>query len=122
MGQQKFYLAWNYDSLIWGSNDYIWSEVFIIIEIGQSLGGGGLALPTENPWKTVLDELRKKGVSEEKSKVFLQVIARVNGLVKTETKNLSDDIEKHVTVDHIRKTFDTFGQKVEVKVKNIKKR
>ena len=122
MSKQKYYLPWNGDSIIWGSNDYIWNEVFILIEVSTALGGGGgIILPTKNPWEEVIKKLREIDYPKEKAKIFLQVITRVNGIVKSETKTV-DDIEKKITVDHIRKTFEAYGQKVQVTVKNVKKR
>jgi hypothetical protein len=45
----------------------------------------------------------------------------VNGLVSSEVKTVDNSLKKSITVDHIKKTFNAFGQKVEVKVKNVKK-
>ena len=123
MATKKIWLQWNNDSIIWGSNDYIWSEVFIMIQIGESFGGGsgGLILPKKEPWKEVEKQLDDKKFTEEDKKLFLQVIARVNGLVTSEVKTVDNSLKKSITVDHIKKTFNAFGQKVEVKVKNVKK-
>jgi len=122
MATKNVYLQWNNDSLIWGANNYIWSEVFIVVQIAESFGGGGgLVLPNKSPWKDVEKQLDKKNFTEEDKKLFLQVIARVNGLVTSEVKTVDNSLKKSITVDHIKKTFDAFGQKVEVKVKNVKK-
>jgi hypothetical protein len=124
MGQQKIYLNWNYDDLIWGSNNYVWSEVYILIQVAEAIsgGGGGLILPQKDQTWDELDKfLTKKKFAEDKKKQFLSIIARVNGLVKTEVKDL-DAVKKKITVKHIKKTFEEFGQKVEVTVKNVKKK
>jgi len=123
MATKKIWLQWNNDSIIWGENDFIWSEVYIVIQIGESIGGGagGLILPKKEPWKEVEKQLDDKKFTEEDKKLFLQVIARVNGLVSSEVKTVDSSLKKIITVDHIKKTFNTFGQKVEVKVKNVKK-
>ena len=83
-------------------------------------GGGGVLLPGTGTWKEVEKKLDDEKVPEETKRLFIQIIARVNGLVKSETK-YSDSIKKKITVDHIKKTFEAYGQKVEVTVKNIKK-
>jgi hypothetical protein len=120
MGNQKVYLQWNNDSLIWNLNDYVWSEVFIIIQVGTAVGGGGgLVLPKNNPWDEVKKVLKEKEFPEEKIESFLQVVAKVNGLVTKQTKK-QESIEKLVQIKHIRKTFEQFGQKVNVEVKNVK--
>ena len=123
MANKKLWLPWNYDTLVWGSNDYIWSEVFIMVQLGETFGGsaGGLLLPRKNPWQDVEKQLDDKKFSEDDKKLFLQVIARVNGLVSSDVKTIDSSLKKTITVDHIRKTFSAFGQKVEVKVKNVKK-
>jgi len=123
MATKKIWLQWNNDTIVWGANDYIWSEVYIIIQIAESIGGGsgGLILPKKNPWKEVEKQLDDKKFTEDDKKLFLQVIARVNGLVSSEVKTVDNSLKKSITVDHIKKTFNTFGQKVEVKVKNVKK-
>lgn len=119
--EDKIWLQWNNDSLVWGSNDYIWSQVYIVIQVAAAFGGGGgLALPKENPWNEIEKKLKELRFPEKKKQTFLEVVARVNGLVTKETKTL-EDVKKSVSVDHIRKTFETFGQKVEVKVKNVKR-
>lgn len=122
MSQKKEYLPWNNDSLVWGTVEYIWSEVAIIIEVSEILGGGGggLILDPENPWKDIIDKLREKRVEEKKQKEFLKIVTKVNGIITSDRKPISS-IERKIKVDHIRKTFETFGQKVEVKVKNIRK-
>ena len=129
MPTQKIYLQWNNDQLIWGDNPIlkdhpIWSEVYILIEIGQALGGGGgggvVLLPGTGTWKEVEKKLDDENIPEEKKRLFIQLIARVNGLVSSETK-YNDSIKKKITVDHLKKTFESYGQKVEVTVKNIKK-
>lgn len=122
MATKNVYLQWNNDSIIWGANNYIWSEVFIVVQIAESFGGGGgLVLPNKSPWKDVEKQLDKKNFTEEDKKLFLQVIARVNGLVTSEVKTVDSSLKKSITVDHIKKTFNAFGQRVEVKVKNVKK-
>ena len=81
MPQQKIYLQWNYDSIIWGFNDYIWSEVYILINIGTSFGGGGgLVLPNKNPWKDVEKQFKEKEFTEEDTKKFLEIVVLMVGI------------------------------------------
>ncbi len=128
MPTQKIYLQWNDVQLIWGDNPILqdhpfWDEVYVLVVIGEALsggGGGGIVLPGTGTWKEVEKKLDDEKVPEETKRIFIQLIARVNGLVKSETK-YNDNIKKKITVDHIKKTFEAYGHKVEVTVKNIKK-
>ena len=119
MSGVKIWLQWNNDSLIWGSSDYVWSEVFIMQEVGAMFEGTGITLPERDTWEELDRNLTKKKFVEEKKRQYLQIIARVNGLVTTEVKDI-DAIKKKIKIKHIKKTFEAFGQKVEVTVKNIK--
>lgn len=122
MSEIKIWLLWNNETIIWGDNPFIWSEVYVIQRVTESFGGGGgLLLPNNNPWKDLERQLKDKEFTKEERKIFLQVIARVNGLVKSEVKTIDPNVKKEITVEHIKKTLETFGQKVEVKIKNIKK-
>jgi hypothetical protein len=121
MSQEKIYLQWNNDTLVWGTSEYIWSEVYIIIQIAEAVGGGGgMLLPKKGAWNDLEKMLDDKKISTEQKKIFLQVIARVNGLTTSRVKSVSS-LKKKITVDHIKNTFNAFGQKVEVKIKNVKK-
>lgn len=122
MSEIKIWLLWNNETIIWGDNPFIWSEVYVVQRVTESFGGGGgLLLPNNNPWKDLERQLKDKDFTKEERKIFLQVIARVNGLVKTEVKTIDTSVKKEITIEHIKKTLETFGQKVEVKIKNIKK-
>lgn len=121
MGQEKIYLQWNNDGVVWSANNYIWSEVYIIIQIADSVGGGGgMLLPgSRGAWEEVEKILDDKKIPVAQKRVFLQVIARVNGLTTSKIKTPSS-VKKKITVDHIKNTFNAFGQVVEVTVKNVK--
>jgi hypothetical protein len=123
MPQQKIYLQWNYDSIIWGFNDYIWSEVYILINIGTSFGGGGggLVLPNKNPWKDVEKQFKEKEFTEEDTKKFLEIVVRVNGLVKTEVRD-TNKVKKMITVEHIKNTLAEFIPSIKVTAVDIKKK
>jgi len=122
MPQQKVYLSWNYDSIIWGSNDYIWSEAYILINIGENFagGGGGLLLNKNEPWRDVEKQLKKKKFTEEDTRKFLEIIVRVNGLNKTEVREINT-LKKSITVDHIKNTIATVIPTITVTAVEVKK-
>jgi hypothetical protein len=120
MSGEKIYFLWNNDELFWNTTEYVWSDVAIVIQVASSGGGGGgLILDPNNPWKSVLDKLKEEKIEKKVSDEFLKIVAKVNGLVISEKKEINR-IEKKIKIHHIKKTFETFGQKVEVKVKNIR--
>ena len=120
MEDGKYYLPWNFDTLVWGTTDYIWSEAYIVSQIAAG-SGGAINLPLSDTWNEVEKQLTKKKITQEQQKVFLRVVARVNGLTKTEEKAVDADLKKIITIKHIRNTFQEFGHKVEVTVKKVKK-
>ena len=115
MTQQKVWLDWSDDRIWWsgpaagptGTIDFIWSEVYIIIEVGEAIGGGsGGFMPQRDPWEWIDKKIEKK-VEKEKREKFKKIIIRVNGIEKSKT-----DEEPVITVEHIRNTFNYFGVKV----------
>jgi hypothetical protein len=122
MAQQKVYLNWNYDSIIWGSNDYIWSEVYILINVAVSVGGGGggLILHKNQPWKDFEKQLKDKNFTEDDTRKLLEIIVRVNGLVKTEVREINK-LKKSITVEHIKNTLATVVPNIQVTAVEIKK-
>lgn len=120
MEDGKYWLPWNFDSLVWGTADYIWSEVYIVNQIAANIGGG-IKLSLQDTWDDFEKQLAKKKVAEETRKSFLKVVARVNGLTKTEEKVIDNELKQSIKINHIRKTFQEFGHKVEVTVKKVKK-
>ena len=120
MDDNKYYLPWNFDTLVWGTTDYIWSEVYIVTQIAAA-SGGGIRLPLSDTWNELDKNLAKKKITEEQRKVFLRVVARVNGLVKTEEKSVDTELKKVITINHIKNTFQEFGHKIQVTVKKVKK-
>lgn len=122
MAQQKVYLNWDYDSIIWGSNDYIWSEVYILINVAISGGGtgGGLILRKNQPWKDLEKHLKDKNFTEEDTRKLLEIVVRVNGLVKTEVREINK-LKKSITIDHIKNTLATVVPNIQVTAAEIKK-
>ena len=117
MSQQKIWLNWNDDRVWWngpnagpeGTIDFIWSEVYIIIEVGEAMGGGGGGLrPQRDPWDW-LDKKLEKRIEKEKREKFKKIIIKVNGIEKEKKEE-----EPVITVDHIRNTFNYFGVKVKL--------
>ena len=122
MAQQKIWLKWTYPGIIWGNNAYIWSEVYILINVAESMGGGGggIVLNNKRPWKDVEKALKKKNFSEEDRKKFLEVVVRVNGISKKEVREL-DELKKLVTVEHIKNTLSKVATNITVNAIDIKK-
>jgi hypothetical protein len=119
MAQKKVWLNWNDDRIWWngpnsgpdGTIDFIWSEVFIIIEVGEAIGGGGVGglIPDKDPWDWIDKKIEKK-VEKEKREKFKQIVIRVNGIEKVK----KEGDEPKITVDHIRNTFNYFGINVKL--------
>jgi hypothetical protein len=122
MAQQKIWLKWTYPGIIWGNNAYIWSEVYILINVAESMGGGGggIVLNNKRPWKDVEKTLKKKNFSEEDRKKFLEVVVRINGISKKEVREL-DELKKLVTVEHIKNTLSKVATNITVNAIDIKK-
>jgi len=117
MAQQKIYLDWSDDRVWWngpnagpeGTIDFIWSEVFIIIEVGEAIGGGGGGFMPERDPLDWIDKKIEKKVEKEKREKFKKIIIKVNGIEKSKTED-----EPIITVDHIRNTFNYFGVNVKL--------
>ena len=129
MPQQKIWLTWNYNGsypeqgeIIWNLNDFIWSEVYILITVAQNFGGGGggLILRPDKTWKDIEKQFKKKNISDEETKKFLEIVVRVNGLNKTEVREINK-IKKMITVDHIKKVLTEYIPTVTVTADDVKK-
>ena len=122
MAQQKIWLKWTYPGIIWGANDYIWSEVYILINVAESMGGGGggMVLSPKKPWNDVEKALRKKKFSPEDEKKFLEIVVRVNGISKKEVREIKE-LKKLITVEHIKNTLSTVAPNITVSAVDIKK-
>jgi hypothetical protein len=106
MSQQKVWLKWSYDSIVWGNNPYIWSEVYILINVGMEYGGGGgMVLNPAKPWKDLDKQLKQKKFTAKDRAKLLELVVRVNGLVKSEVREIDDSVEKRITIDHIKNTL-----------------
>jgi alcohol dehydrogenase YqhD (iron-dependent ADH family) len=112
MSEQKIYLNWNDPSVYWsgGEIDYVWKDVFIIIQAAGILDSGGGIILDQEPWKWLEDKVDKKVADR-----FKKIVIRVNDLEKTREK----DKEIKVTVDHIKNTFKQFGVNVKINSKSV---
>lgn len=107
----KIYLDWSNPTVYWsgGQTDYVWSEVYILNEVGEAAGvGGGFIMDRREPWEWLENKVDPK-VAEG----FKKIVIRVNGLQKTKKGK-----EPKVTATHVRKTFKHFGMGVKVIVKD----
>jgi len=80
---KKQYLAWDQtdNPIQWDNNPYTWDEVFILIEIAQALDGGG-------DFGDIYG-----GLSKEKKKKLIKLVARINGEKFEESKYKNEDIK-----------------------------
>jgi hypothetical protein len=98
--QQKVFLEWENVFTNWEDLDQVWEDVHILIEVAESIkrGGGLSSYVKGNPW----DKTRKE-LGEEKTKKFIKIVCKVNGL---EFEDVIDPNPKiQVTVEHLEKTF-----------------
>lgn len=106
----KVYLEWEIVNQNWEDVDQFWEEVILIQEVARTIGSSGALSEyvRNNPWK----RLREK-IGEEKTKKFIKILARVNGLEYDEILDTSSTIK--ITADHFRKVFEQ-NEKVGVKI------
>jgi hypothetical protein len=109
---QKIYLKWEDNVIIWddtlsyGAYHFTWDQVWIVQQAQQAVGGGGWS-PRQQ-----FERIREK-LPEEEVKKFIKVVCEVNGRIYSEKKY--KQVEAQLTVDDIKKTFDTV---LRVKVEN----
>ena len=113
---EKIYLPWSDPRVYWsggppGTIDFVWSEVYILVEIGNAVGGAGGFIPDEEPWKWLENKVDRKVVDQ-----FRKIVIRVNDLEKTK----EPDKEIRVTAHHIKSTLNHFGINVNVEVKSLR--
>lgn len=80
---KKLYLTWDQVRypIQWDSNPYTWDEVFVLIEIAESIGNGG-------DFPDIYGGLDKK-----KKKILIKLVARINGEDYKEEKYKREDIK-----------------------------
>ena len=94
-------------SVVWGSNDFIWSDVSLAAEIAEVIDGVGYKRRKER-----LDDLFK---DEDKKKRFIHLICRIKGEKvyddKVEVKNID------VSVEDAELVVETIVKKVKLEIK-----
>jgi len=94
-------------SVVWGSNDFIWSDVSLAAEIAEVIDGVGYKRRKER-----LDDLFK---DEDKKKRFIHLICRIKGEKvyddKVEVKNID------VKVEDAELVVETIVKKVKLEIK-----
>lgn len=90
MTQVKQYLTWEQTEypIQWDNNPYTWDEVFVLIEVAQTVRVSG---------HTPHDAY--KHLEEKKKKVVIKLIAKVKGVEYKEEKFKQDDVK--VTAEDI---------------------
>jgi len=106
----KVYLEWENVNQNWEEVDMIWEEVILIQEVaGVIRRSGGLSSYVQgNPW-----DVTKRELGEEKTKKFIKIFTRVNGLDYGETIESNEGIK--VSVKQLQKVFDE-TEKIGVKI------
>ena len=117
--QTKVYLNWEDVNMLWEQVDMTWEEVYILIEVGEGLrkrgggaNGGLMDYIKNNPWDVTKRDIEKE-VGKEKTKKFIKLVCRVNGLDFEEVTEPNSKVK--VTVDQLEKVFNE-GIKVGVKI------
>ena len=115
---EKIYLPCSDPRVYWsggppGTIDFVWSEVYILVEIGNAVGGAGGFIPDEDPWRWLENKVDRKVVDQ-----FRKIVIRVNDLEKTK----EPDREIRVTAHHIKSTLNQFGINVNVEMKPLRQR
>ena len=107
---EKYYLPWSddRDSLVWsgGDVDWVWKDVFVLIGVAASIDAGGY-LPEDHTWDWLEKKIDKKTLKE-----LERIVIKVNGLEKVKKKK--EPIR--ITVDHIKKTFNSAGIPIKIGV------
>lgn len=108
--QTKVYLEWENVNFTWENLDMLWEEVVLIKEVGELInkGGGSGAYVRGNPWEKTREQL-----GEEKTKRFIRVVCKVNGLEYEDVIDPNPKIK--VRAEHIEKVFNE-AVKVGVKI------
>jgi len=127
MPQDKIWLKWNLNSIIWSDNPYIWSEVFIVQIVTQGIsqggGGGSFGARRNKVWTDIRKQIKKSGLDDETANKFLEIVVKVNDITNKEVRELSEkDLNKIITVDHIKNTISMVAPDVKVVTVRVDKK
>ena len=127
MLQERIWLKWNLNDIIWSNNPYLWSEVYIVqvVTQGISQGGGGGSFSTRKNkvWTDVRKQIRKAGIDDETASKFLEIVVKVNDVTNKEVRELSEkDLNKMITVEHIKNTISMVAPDVKVVTVRVDKK
>ena len=94
-------------SVVWGSNDFIWSDVSLAAEIAEVIDGVGYKRRKER-----LDDLFK---DEDKKKRFIHLVCRIKGEKVYDDKVEVKDVD--VKVEDAELVVETIVKKVKLEIK-----
>ena len=98
-------ITWDNANFTWDNNPHTWDEVLLVIEVVESVGGGGV-IEDDMPWMK----------NQDKKKRLVKLICKVQGKTITEEK----EIKKYkITVKDIKLVAkEVLG--IEIMTENIK--
>lgn len=113
----KKFLKWEEINVKWEDLTLLWEDISILLEVAQVFrkGGSGASYKEyvkNNPWDQSKKQLEKE-LGEEKTKKFIKLICRVNGIDYEKVVEPNNKIK--ITTDHIEKVF-TEAIKVGIKI------
>jgi hypothetical protein len=126
MLSEKIWLKWNANTILWNDNPYLWNEVYVMQKVVENFGGGGGGFyvnpSSRDQWRGIKKQLKQKGLTDDETKKFLEIVVRVNGLENKEAREY-EKIEKSITIEHVRNVIsllDPSTKTVRVKVNKDK--
>jgi len=72
-------ITWDNANFTWDNNPHTWDEVLLVIEVVESLGGGGV-IEDDMPWMK----------NQDKKKRLVKLICKVQGKTITKEKEIQD--------------------------------
>lgn len=113
----KKFLKWEEITVNWEDLTLLWEDISILLEVAGVIRGGGSGATYKeyvknNPWDQSKKQLEKE-LGEEKTKKFIKLICRVNGIDYEEVAEPNNKIK--ITTEHIEKVFNE-AVKVGIKI------